>query len=879
MIMVAVRRDLPSGTVTFLFTDVESSTKLLHELGAERYAQALAEHRTVVREGCAARGGVEVDMQGDAFFVAFPTAPGALEAARAITDGLAAGPIRLRIGLHTGTPLVTDEGYIGEDIHRAARIAAAGYGGQVLVSASTALLADVELRDLGEHRFKDLSAPERVYQLGDRDFPALKSLGRSNLPVAAWPLLGRENELDDITAQIRSGVRLVTLTGAGGSGKTRLALQAAGDLADDFVDGVFFVALAPLRDVSLVPGAIADALGLPPDDDLRSHLEVKRLLIVLDNAEHLQGIQEVVAELLVGELVMIVTSRAPLHLSAERELVVEPLAVDAAGELFIMRAAMAGQAIVPGSDVRALCVRLDNLPLAVELAAARTKVLSPQAILQRLDRALPFLTGGARDAPERQRTLTATIEWSHDLLEADERVAFRQLAVFRGGFGLGAAEAVAAAGLDAIASLVDQSLLKAVDDRFLMLETIREFASEQLRQAGEEEEVGFRHARFYIACLEEIEPVLRGPRTLEFLAWYDKETQNTWAALDTLLAARENELAFTLADLLAPYWIARSRMEVGLHWLQGAVERVPERTAGRGRALRCIGDLLGRLGRPLPAATALQEAHAIAEETRDVRALCLAERDLAWSEHKLGRTEVAIELARTALARAHELDDDRLVAMAASDLATFLVFEDQARDEAQALLETSLAYHRRIEDETNVATVLNNLATVEIARGNLTEARRRLEEALETARRLESVSHIASAAAMLGFVALEEGDSVAALPLYREALERALDFGAAGEILFAIEGIAFSVSSFDGRAAVRLLGAAQEVRAERQLRLDPIEEATYARLVDIIRSDIGSGVFEQEASSGAGDLSLDEAAALALDLSRGECGGAAGTAQ
>ena len=863
-----MRQDLPSGTITFLFSDVEGSTKLLRDLGAEAYTDALAEHRRVVREACAAQGGVEVDTQGDAFFVAFPTAPGALQTARAITEALATGPIRLRIGLHTGTPLVTEEGYIGEDVHRAARIAAAGHGGQVIVSASTAALADLELRDLGEHRFKDLSAPERVYQLGEGDFPALKSLGRSNLPVAAWPLLGREKELEDIATRIRSGVRLLTLTGPGGSGKTRLALQAAGDLAEDFVDGAFFVALAPLRNVSLVPGAIADALDLPPDDNLRSHLELRQALIVLDNAEHLVGIEATVAELLVGAVVMIVTSRAPLHLSAERELTVEPLAVDAAAELFTMRAAAAGQAIVPGPDVRALCARLDNLPLAVELAAARTKLLSPQAILRRLDRALPFLTGGARDAPERQRTLRATIEWSHQLLEANERIVFRQLSVFRGGFDLASAEAVAAADVDAIESLVDQSLLRAVDDRFLMLETIREFATEQLKRAAEEDEVGLRHARFFLACLEEIEPILRGPRTLEFLAWYDREQQNTWAALDTLLVAREHELAFRLADLLTPYWIARSRMEEGLRWLEQAIERAPERTSGRGRALRRTGDLLERLGRPLPAAAALREAHAIAEETSDVQGLCLAERDLAWSEHDLGRTEMAIDFARSALARARKLEDDRLVAMAGSDLATFLlVFEDEGREEAQELLETSLAYYRRIGDETNVAGVLNNLANVDIARGNLTGARRRLEESLETARRVEAVYQTSYAAMTLGFVALQQGDQAAAQPLYQEALEAALEFGAARGILSGIEGIAFSVSSFEARPAARLLGAAQAIRAERQLLLDPIEEATYARLVEIIRSDVGTKAFEREVSSGAVSLSLDDAAGLALDLS------------
>jgi len=820
-----MRQDLPAGTVTFLFTDVEGSTKLLHELGAEAYSEALGEHRRLIREACSRHYGVEVDRQGDAFFFAFPTAPGALAAARELTEHLAAsGPIQVRVGLHTGTPLLGEEGYVGHDVHRAARIAAAGHGGQVLVSASTGPLVESELTDLGEHRFKDLGAPERVYQLGAAVFPMLKSLGRTNLPVAALPLLGREAELDEITEQIRAGVRLLTLTGPGGSGKTRLALQAAGDLAEDFVEGVFFVALAPLRDVSLVPGAISDVLGFPPDDDLRSHLKGKRLLVVLDNAEHLDGIEVVVTGLLELDLVVIVTSRTPLHLSAEREYHVEPLAGDAAAELFVMRAATAGRSITPGAEVHALCARLDNLPLAVELAAARTKLLSPQAILQRLDLALPFLIGGARDAPERQRTLTATIEWSHDLLEASARVVFRQLAVFRGGFALDAAEAVAAADLDEVESLVDQSLLKAVDDRFLMLETIREFATEQLQRAGDEEEVGMRHARFYLERLEEIEPDLRGPRTLEFLAWFDTEAQNTWAALDTLLGVGESELAFRLADLLASYWIARSRMEEGVRWLELAVGLAPERTSGRGRALTRIGDLLGRLGRPVPAGAALRQAHAIAEEAGDLRGLCFAERDLAWIEHKLGRPEMAIDLARTALERARELDDDRLVAMAASDLATFLVFDHEVRDEAQELLEASLAYYRRIGDETNVAGTLNNLAGLEIARGNLREARSHLEEALERARRVEAVYQASVAAGTLGLIALQDGDLAEALPLYREALERALEFGASGEILFAIEGIAYSVSSFDAHLAARLLGAVQANRAEHELRLDPIEE-------------------------------------------------------
>ena len=282
-----MREDLPSGTVTFLFTDVEGSTRLLDGLGADAYAEALAKHRRIIREACAAESGVEVDTQGDAFFFAFPTAPGALAAASALTEALATGPIRVRVGLHTGTPLVTDEGYVGADVHRAARIAAVGHGGQVLVSASAAQLVELELSDLGEHRLKDLSAPERVFQLGDSEFPALKSLYRTNLPIPSTPFLGRERELREVV-ELLSGkdARLLTLTGPGGTGKTRLAAQAAGVAADGYPDGVWWVPLAALRDHELVLESASQVLGA--QNGLASHIADKRMLLLFDNFEQVR---------------------------------------------------------------------------------------------------------------------------------------------------------------------------------------------------------------------------------------------------------------------------------------------------------------------------------------------------------------------------------------------------------------------------------------------------------------------------------------------------------------------------------------------------------------------------------------------------------------
>ncbi len=491
-----VRRNLPSGTVTFLFTDVEGSTRLLHALGAEGYANALAAHRRILREAFTRHGGIEVDTQGDAFFVAFPTAPGALAAADEARTALMTGPIRLRMGLHTGTPHLTDEGYVGADVHRAARIAAAGHGGQILVSAATAQLVDAgPLRDLGDHRLKDLTAPERIHQLGDEEHPPLKTLHQTNLPIPATPFLGREAELAEIASLLgRDDVRLATLTGPGGTGKTRLALQAAASAADAFPGGVWWVPLAALRDPALVLPSAATALGA--SGDLAEHIGDRRLLLLFDNFEHLVRAADGLAPLLAKcpNLSLLVTSREPLHLAGEHEYAVDPLTRTDAVELFLTRAVAAKRDFAANGEVAAICERLDHLPLAIELAAARVKVLSPKALLERLEQRLPLLGGGTRDAPERQRTLRATIEWSHELLSPDEQRLFARLAIFRGGCTLEAAEAVAGADLDTLQSLVDKSLLRVRDNgRFWMLETIREYATERLEASGEPDEIRRRH--------------------------------------------------------------------------------------------------------------------------------------------------------------------------------------------------------------------------------------------------------------------------------------------------------------------------------------------------------------------------------------------------
>jgi predicted ATPase len=472
-------RELPRGTVTFLFTDVEGSTRLLHELGAEVYADALVKHRRVLREAFERGGGVEVDTQGDAFFVAFPTAPGALNAAREAQQGL---ELPVRMGIHTGTPLLTEEGYVGADVHRAARIAAAGHGRQVLVSAAAAALVDsVALRDLGEHRLKDLSAPERIFQLGDGEFPALKTLYRTNLPFPGTPFLGREHDLADVRALLeREDVRLLTLTGAGGSGKTRLALQAAGELAEAYPDGVWWVPLAPLADRADVGTAAARALG--GGGSLPELVDGRRLLLVLDNFEHVVEAAGEVASVLTQcpHADVLVTSRERLRVQGEHVYPVPVLERAEARRLFVARARAVQPDFEPGEHLDELCERLDDLPLALELAAARTSLLSTDQLLERLGDRLDLLKGG-RDAEARQQTLRATIEWSYDLLEPAERRLFEALSVFRGGWTLDAAAQVADADIELMQSLVDQSLVRSWESgRFGMLETIREFAAERL---------------------------------------------------------------------------------------------------------------------------------------------------------------------------------------------------------------------------------------------------------------------------------------------------------------------------------------------------------------------------------------------------------------
>ena len=723
-------RQLPTGTVTFLFTDIEGSTRLLHELGAERYAGALAEHRRVLREAFDRHGGVEVDTQGDAFFAAFPTAPGALEAAADALAGLASGPIHVRAGIHTGTPLLGEEGYVGVDVHRAARIAACGHGGQVLVSASTAALTGTQgLRDLGEHRLKDLSAPERLYQLGDGDFPTPKSLYRTNLPIPATPFLGREHELAEVIALLE-GACLLTLTGPGGAGKTRLALQAAADASDRYPDGLFWVPLSPLRDPELVLETAARVLGAK--DGLAEHIADKSPLLLFDNFEHVVQAAAGLAELLAAcpNLQLLVTSRELLRLPGEQAYAVPPLEPEDGTELFLDRARAIEPGFAASEEVPELCARLEQLPLALELAAARVRMLSPEQLLDRLSGRLDLLKAG-RAIDARQQTLRATIEWSHDLLGQDEQRLFARLAVFRGGCTLDAAEAVCDADLDVLQSLVDKSLVRHTRHRFWMLETIREFAAERLQTGGGSSAVRAAHAEFFASLAERADPHLRhGP---DQQGWADRiaaEYDNIRSAVEFGLT-EEPEVALRLVGNIAFFVTLRGGFAEARAWVEEALAAGADAPLlWRGRALLCGASLAHFQGDMEATTRYSEEAFTAASAAGDGFGIASALRERAIAAHLAGDSERARAIYEELSEFAEEIGDPWNGAIALNNLGDLALYEgDWAR--VIELCGRSSELRRSLGDLWGAALCLTNVAMAQREAGLLEDAARSLHQALE----------------------------------------------------------------------------------------------------------------------------------------------------
>jgi predicted ATPase/class 3 adenylate cyclase len=844
--------ELPTGTVTFLFTDIEGSTRLLQRLGAD-YDAALDKHRRLLRAAFISCRGVEIDTQGDAFFVAFQSAAAAVEAAVRAQRALGEqewpeqAELRVRMGIHTGEPRVASEGYVGEDVHTGARICAAAHGGQVLLSEATAHLVPkeldgVSLRFLGEHRLKDIEDPVILHQLvieGLRnDYPPLRTPSAShptNLPPRLPSLIGRDEELSTLQQLLASpNVSVVTLVGPGGTGKTRLALATGAELLSSFPDGVFFVDLSALTDSSLVVPTIARALSLRETpgrsmrDALIDHLADKETMLILDNLEQVIDAAPDIAALLIGApaLKLLATSREPLRIAGEKELPIAPLslpkpsdppediAASPAVRLFVARArdVHPGFALIPddASAVAEICRRLDGLPLAIELAAARAKVLSLPALAKRLELGLKVLTSGRRDASARQRTLRGAIAWSYDLLTEDEQTLFRRLGVFAGGWSLEAAEAVCDQGdldldvLDGLASLVNKSLVRTDEhrERFSMLETIREFAAERLEESGEAEDKGWAHAEFFRATAEKAEPHLVGPDQKQWLDRMELERANFHAALESSIA-RRSETAIQLGAALWRLWRIRGTINEGRRWLQEAVVAEGSPTPHLARALRALSilcDIAGDYGQASRSAQQAAELYADLGDTGGV----------------------------------------------ADSLAVLAGLAQEAGDlkEARTQFDRVKHMYAALEDARGVAVALGSLANIALLEQHYDEALRLASESRQ--RYAGGGDREGSIHALIteGFAQQGRGSVDAATEAFRAAHLLATELDHREGVAVSVEGLAAVAVSCDlVEQAARLLGKADLLRREAGLARQALEEHFYrATLAELRDRGIPEGI-------------------------------------
>jgi predicted ATPase/class 3 adenylate cyclase len=871
----------PTGTVTMYFSDIEGSTVLLRRLGA-RFGEALSAHRALHREAVTRWHGVELRTEGDSFFVVFASP---LDAVRACLDVQLAharhpwpdgADVRVRIGVHTGEAQRHENDYLGLEVHRAARIAATAHGGQVVLSDRTRQLVvdslppGVSVRDLGQHRLKDFPAPERIHQLVAPDlpaeFPRLRSLGApSNLPVPPSPLVGRDDAVADLIARISRGAPLVTLTGPGGTGKTRLAIAVAAALDAEFAAGVYFVPLAQATEAADLWTAIAQAMGASLQTSVRDAvldlLVGRRILLVLDNLEQVTGAAATVADLIgaAPTVTALVTSRRALHLQTEQVCPVPTLFVpDAFGpgtatpdadtllaapavELFVQRARM----VHPGftltgdnaRDVAAICVRLDGLPLAIELAAARVRFLPPDVLLRRLTRVLELSFGDA-DRPERHQTLRNTIAWSEQLLTPAQRTVFRRLGVFANGCDLDAFAAVAVADaddrdpLDVLEDLVDHGLVQlsfARGTRIEMLETIRKYAREQLADAGEVAGARRRHAEHYLTLTENIAERLRGAEHLAMVDRLEAEHDNLREALGWALEPTDEPeparatIGLRLVSGLSWFWYGHGHGPEGRRWLERAVDAVSdEATPELGKALHGLGVLLLQQGQ--------------------------TEAGQAVLEHSLVLARAAGDPVRTA-------QDLSSLGVAHRDRGDL--------DTARRLIEESVALARQTTDLPRLATALSNLAVVEMDVGNADGAVTLLRETSAIDHKLDDQWGLAVDQTNLAYALLRAGLPDQAWATLASTAPVAVELGDIDLTIWVIEGFAATCAAL-GRplAAATLAGATDQLRATHAIPHSDPDAAQLERYLGPTRAGTPREAWENAFATGR-QLSHEDALAFA----------------
>jgi predicted ATPase/class 3 adenylate cyclase len=892
---------LPRGTVTFLFTDIEGSTRLLARL-RDGYAEVLGEHHRALRAAFAEHRGHEVHTEGDAFVVAFARATDAVAAAVSAQRMLAAHDwpqgvdLRVRMGVNTGTADVWGDDYVGLDVHRTARICSAAHGGQVLVSSATRelvageLASDVELRDLGEHRLKDLERPERLFQIVagglPADFPPARSeapadRAAARLPPAPNRTIGREADVEAIARRIGAdGVRLLTLTGPGGVGKTRLAVEAARAMQADFADGARFVSLAALERHEDVAQAIVSELGIivlsgeTPEQAATRFLAAKEIVLVVDNLEHMLGAAPFIGDLLDAcpTLTALATSREPLVLRAEARYPVDGLAATDAEALFAERARLHEPGFRADGDnaphVAEICQRLDHLPLAIELAAARCTLLSPAEIADRLDAVLGAPGAGPRDAPERQRTLRATIDWSHDLLDGDEKACFARFAVLSGGATVEAAEAITGAELDTLDRLVAKSLFarRAGPDgatRLLMLEMVRAYAGERFAALPDAEAVRAGHHAYYLALAQRhgADRALWSADGRAHAAVLDAEADNLTAALTWAVGAGDAARALALVAALGRYWLIRDRNADAVAWVDWALA-LPGASAHEvhcARALRTKAMALWALGRGAEQDAVLADSEAAARRAGDP--VVVSEVLQMLSSHALGseQLEVAAGYADEALEHAIEAADEWTIALAsmwrALTSTTVAELRERTAEAAKLLAEAGNAY--------NVAELLISGSYAAMCLGSYEDATTLVARALPITRELGSPRQWMMLDGNHGLAALVTGDVHTARAAFREELALCRELVVMPLAYEGLSGLAAiaTVDGDDDRAA-RLLGAAEAFRYDNPG--DPVRVRLRDTFFEPARARHGLEAWDAAARQGSA-LSFADAVAYGLE--------------
>jgi predicted ATPase len=807
----------PTGTVTFLFTDIEGSTRLLRELGHD-YAPLVADHRRAVREALVDNDGIEVDTQGDAFFCAFARASDALGAAEAIQH--APQPLRVRIGIHTGEAELTEEGYVGIEVVRAARICAAAHGGQTLVSEATRALVTADLRDLGVNRLKDVG-DVRLFQLGGGGFPPLRTLNQTNLPLSTTALLGRDHDLADVLGLFREGRRHVSVTGPPGVGKTRFALEVAAELVGDFTHGVWFVDLSAVHDGALVVPAIATALGAT--EDLAENVADRELLLVLDNFEHVVSASADVARLL-GQcpgLAALVTTREPLRIAGEQEYALLALGDAPSIKLFRERATAVRRDFASTDEQLALvCRSLDNLPLAIELAAARVRTLSPNELLNRLAERLPLLVGQRRDLPERQRTLTATIAWSYDLLTQKEQDILRRLSVFAGGFTLEAAETICGADDETLESLVEKNLVRHevtedAESWFTMLETIQEFGSERLSETGKAREASYRHAEYYAGFVEQADYELRRADRVRWRARRAREHDNVRVAARRTIEQGAAGPALRLATFFG-----------------GATIGHPEEWQ-----------------RVLDAALRLPDGGTEPAWTRAARAA-------GWV-FMLDDGATARRWLDQAVREYRGLDDASGLADSLAALGSIAFIEG---DVASARLQVEEALAVAPADDWVTVEILDLLSEITARQGRMEQASELRERGISIAREAGYVAYLPGLMHGLADLDLDRGDLSAAADLYRESMRLSREFVARRVVNGCLCGLAAVAAQVgDATRAGRLWGATERLEHDMARPLAPALRERYERIVRTVSGDPAFAAATAEGRQMTMDDAIDEA--------------------